>query len=308
MTLITVAANPAFIVQVSDRRLTTGTGAVFTEDATKVVYIQTPSAQFLMGYTGLAIIGKQPTNQVLMELLEEALKFSDLEFEKAVNKFCSLLTAKWSEWRIRHIGEAYTRLSIVLTGYIFTEEGVAGPLQVLLSNFQEWGIGDSDKAWTEFKTYFLSPKDEWSTLLQRIGAYDAVQPEMLENVRPLLAEGKPPEAARDLLLSWLPKQSTSFPSVGARANAVILKPGEMPTGSYHSDVATSAIHGFDSLTMQDKERSVLTSGLTIEKVGEPGPAMISDVPRRQPCPCGSGRQYRRCHGIRKQSGYSFPAK
>lgn len=308
MTLITVAANPAFIVQVSDRRLTTGTGAVYTEDATKVVYIQTPSAQFLMGYTGLAIINNQPTNQVLMELLEKALKSVELDFEKGVHEFCSLLTARWSTWRMRKIDAAHTRLSIVLTGYVFTENGSVGPLQVLLSNFQEWGKGDSKEAWDEFKTYFLTPKDEWSTLLQRIGAYDAAPTDMLEEVRPLLAKGKPPEAARDLLLSWLPKQSTSFPSVGARANAVILKPGEMPTGSYHSDVATSAIHGFDSLIVQDEETSLLTSGLIIEKVGEPGPSMISEVSRRQPCPCGSGRQYRRCHGIRKQSGYSFPAK
>lgn len=198
-------------MQVSDRQLTTDTGAVLTEDETKVVYIETPDAQFIMGYTGLAMVGKQPTNQILMELLFESFSSSGVEIDDAIPAFVQALSKRWQEWSVRRHGSMYTRLSVVLTGFRLLDDRSYGPFQILLTNFQDWGKSDSVHVWDEFKIQLLSPKDEWSTLLQRIGNYDALPLEMIEELRPLLAEGKPPEAARDKILSW--RFRSSRPSI-----------------------------------------------------------------------------------------------
>ncbi|MET4618722.1 hypothetical protein ABIE18_000145 [Arthrobacter sp. 2762] len=295
LTLITVAANPDFIVQLSDRRLTTADGGIFTEDETKVIYIQTPSWQVVMGYTGLARFGRQPTNQVLMELMEAALLASNHQIDATFEKFRELITEKWKKREARQAG-VHARLSIVITG--FTLDGDAryrGPFQWLITNFQDWGVADHAAPWPEFKNTFLSPVGEWPTVIQRVGAYQALPQTQVEELRGRLDKGVPASAVTDSMLNLLPGQSRAFPTVGTRANSVIIRPYMEPEGSYHSFEEVRAIHMFDSIQVDSAGEIMMMFQPTVEQVS-PGTGFITDVPKRQPCPCGSGMQYRRCHG------------
>ena len=43
-------------------------------------------------------------------------------------------------------------------------------------------------------------------------------------------------------------------------------------------------------------KKVPTTGLKYTSPGESGPRATGEVPRNAPCPCGSGKKYKRCHG------------
>lgn len=296
-------------MQLSDRRLTTPTGGIFTEDETKVVYVRTPTLQLLMGYTGLATIGREPTNRILMELMGKALEESALETGATIERFVELLTETWKERRVQAAGAVNTRLSIVLTAFELLGDGKsAGPYQCFVTNFQDWTVSDELVPWPEFRSLYRNPQEEWSVSVQRIGAYDALPPSEIEKLRTLLKPGVPPEAVRDSMLSLLPAQSAAFPTVGTRANSVILRPHQEPEGSYHSFNEVRSIQHFDQVIATSPTEILMVSQATITQEAR-GPGFITEVPRRQPCSCGSGIQYRRCHGKKPSaaSGIIFPA-
>jgi hypothetical protein len=309
LTLITVAANRDFIVQLSDRRLTSD-GNVFTEDETKVIYIQTPTFQGVMGYTGLATIYRQPTNQVLMDLMMTALEDTELDIDAAMRRFSQLLTETWMERRVQRAGKANTRLSVILTGFRLSgQTEYSGPLQCFITNFQEWGVGDHALPWPEFTILFRSPRGDWPTTVQRIGAHQALSLDEAEKLRERLAEGIPPTAVRDSMLDLLPSQSAAYPTIGTRANVVIIRPHQEPEGSYHAFNEVRAIQMFDQVIATSPKEIVIISRMTVKQISE-GEGFITEIPRRQPCSCMSGLPYRRCHGKRSSTakGIIFPAK
>jgi hypothetical protein len=75
MTLIVAAANPHFVVQVSDRRLSWPSGEIVTteegeeKEEGKTILWVLPSERFLVGYAGLAQIGQQSMAEVLSEII-----------------------------------------------------------------------------------------------------------------------------------------------------------------------------------------------------------------------------------------------
>ncbi|MEV5052040.1 SEC-C domain-containing protein [Arthrobacter sp. LAR12-1-1.1] len=254
----------------------------------------------MMGYTGLAIIGKksQPTIQVLMDLMYEALEEAELDFGVAVERFRLLLTAAWNEPRIRHLGPATARLSIVLTGFqLFGEGKYKGPYQWLITNYQELGgKKDHELAWPEFQSYVRAPQDDWPMWIYRIGEHRALPTSEAETIRERLAEGIPPQAVKDSMLNLLPRQSATHPIIGTRANAVTLRPYGEPEGSYHSyDGGVHDIGSFDRVVVEAPGEMFMVSSLTVKRAS-PGAKFVTEVPMRQPCPCGSGLEYRRCHG------------
>jgi hypothetical protein len=298
MTLVTVAANPAFVVQFSDRRLSDSDGGVYTEEATKVVYLQAPTWRFVMGYTGLALVRGVATNRILIDLMFEAMKTSELDAEGCFKEFRRLLSIKWREWAVRSAGPTHSRLTVMLTGYLEPAAGGhSGPLQCLITNYQDWGTGDSATAREDFDIVFRSHGDaaEWPTIVQRIGAWQALGVGEAEELRELLAPGVPPSAVVDSLLSRLPAHSAAFPTIGPRANAVVLKPFHPPEGSYHSPEEVRTIHFFDQIVAKSPDNIRASHGMQITQVTE-GEAFITNNGQRQPCSCRSGKQYRRCHG------------
>lgn len=297
MTLVTVAVNPDFIVQVSDRRLT-GSAGPLTEDETKAIYIATPSAQFLMGYTGLASVGKMGTNFTLMDLLQSALSEADLDMELTTELLAAKLSERWQKWDIKRVGKTNARLSLILTGYEFEDlkdgQRSYAIKQRMVSNFQDWGVGDYPEAQDNFWVY---DHQFGGVTLQRIGAYDALDmPTIERELWPLLEPGKPPEAIRDKLLHMLLGQSQDFPTVGKRANAIILRPGYDPVSSYHSPEGTVSLYSHDSVVASSKDDILMFGKPEIRADSPEAPRFVNPVSKRALCPCGSGLQYRRCCG------------
>ncbi len=71
MTLIITAITQSAIVQVSDRRLTWPNGKIYNDNTNKATIISCQDGYFSVAYTGLALIGKKPTGEWLLDFCYE---------------------------------------------------------------------------------------------------------------------------------------------------------------------------------------------------------------------------------------------
>jgi hypothetical protein len=300
VTLIVVGGCPAFIVQVSDRRLTWSDGRAPEEEECKAIHLRLPAADFLIGYTGLAKIGSKRTSDVIMEILVDAAAASGYDANRLFETLADELSGMFGSWPIRSLTSAQRRLTVMATGFIYRDlQTIPGPFQVLLTNYQDWFRGDSRDAWPTFRTMWRSPTggDPWSTLLERVGAWPALPNAEFQTFHALLTGKAPAHAFRDKVIAAMPAIADNHPTVGRELNAAILPIGDDVFWSYH---VTS-----NKLIMQRGDRVVVTPEATFAERGRgyravgaqsARPLVVPAVPRRQPCPCGSGRQYRLCHG------------
>ena len=198
-------------------------------------------------------------------------------------------------------------MSMMMTGFHRIDDEHHTPIQCLWSNFQDWGAGDAEEAWDEFHfTLFRVRAGEvWPTLVQRIGAYNALPPEQVEQeFRPLLAKGRPPVAIRNKTIRVLPTQSRIHRTIGVNANAAILFPNGAVEWSYWTGAPSWKV-SLGNTVLATSEQVLLIADAEIEVAAtEPGgrpqppgaPMVVPQVPKNRPCPCGSGKRYRQCHG------------
>lgn len=305
MTLITVAANPAFIVQVADRRLSTAAGPLPVEQ-TKAIHFHLPASDFLVGYTGLALVGNKGMHQILMEVLQRSAELGNYEIGPTAEAITAELTKVFRSKEVRAYRPEDRRLTVMMTGFNRIESTRYTLIQGLWTNYQDWNVGDYVEANDTFMfTHFaVRPGETWPTIVQRIGAFEESQLPRIESaIRPLLSQGKPPRAVRDRLVLDLPELSRQHRTVGVNANAAILYPNGQIEWSYstgkpewHYSIGNSviAVPGQD-LMVSDFVVEVVDSKSIPDRGGT---AMtVPRVAKNRPCPCGSGRRYRQCHGL-----------
>jgi hypothetical protein len=122
-----------------------------------------------------------------------------------------------------------------------------------------------------------------------------------DEIKALLTEGKPPHAARDEILDLLPGWSErSGDTIGMQANSIVISAGrESPEWAYHSQHNTHVTH-LGTTVMSKPEGSYVFADVQVHADdSETTAPMVVPRPqggRRRPCPCGSGKQYRLCHG------------
>lgn len=307
MTLITAAANFAFVVQVADRRLTGPTGTV-AQEQTKAIHFHLPTADFLVGYTGLAIVHGEPMHRELMVLLADSAHQASFELLATADAITKNLTRLFRSPKVMAYRPQDRRLSMMMTGFHRVDDERHTVIQGLWSNFQEWGVRDAAVAWDEFcfTPFSVRANQAWPTLVERIGAYDALLPERVESeFRPLLASGRPPVAIRDKILHTLPAQSALHPTIGVNANAAILLPNGAVEWSYWTGTPSWQV-SFGNTVLATPEQTLLLADLSLHVSDQAGefrqtgvPVIVPQIARSRPCPCGSGKRYRRCHGKRR---------
>lgn len=304
MTLVTAAANPAFVVQVSDRRLTSAAG-VSVEQETKAIHLRLPTSDMLIGYTGLARVGTKPMSFEISEALADAAIAAEFQPYETVQQFTTQMTERFRRSPIRRYRASDKRLTVMATGFVRFEEGHT-VVQALVTNFQNWGVGDDAEAWDTFQLTPFSAKagEPWPTLIQRVGAWGALSGPVAESqIRPLLAVGKPPHAVRDKMLALLPSQSALFSTVGVDANAAILLPSGETSWTHSVEHNAWSVSGGTTVSAFP-ESTIIAADVTITASDDAGnidtsgtPMLVPRVPKQRPCPCGSGKRYRQCHGL-----------
>jgi hypothetical protein len=303
MTIIAVAANPHFAVQVSDRRLTRQAGHTYkpvTDEENKALYWVFPDAHFVVGYTGIARVGREPMDEVLAVILVNLGIAAGYGATNAIAAIPAELDRVFRTKMPRSVSASMRRLTVMITGFQPGNDRW-NPTHCLVSNFQRWGSRDADDAAEHFalQTIAADPSEGWPTLLQHVGARHAVRQHETDDLRTLLAEGKPPRAVRDkmvdLLYAW---SSRSHGTIGLQANSVVIEAGiGQPDWRYHSEHNSHTIHG--GMTVMCTPETAYAARFQVSADDPTStPPMVVPMPhsRRSPCPCGSSRQYRLCHG------------
>jgi len=303
MTLVVVAANPHFIVQVSDRRITAAAARVLSEESNKTIVWTTEGARFLVGYTGVAgTTDKIDTHFLLCELIQDCAPRASFD-PFATIELVGAELGKVLQKRKPYRGVALEakRLTVSFTGILYDDAGVGAPVHAQVSNFQRWGKPDEVRARSGFDVqHFEEPLGTpWPTLISAIGAWNVVTSEDYDRIGSLLVSGKPPRAVRDWMLSMLPEWALrAHGTVGLQASSVIVTAdlNSPPRTRYHSSVNSPSIFEVSQvfttpqicMAMVDPE---ITAG---DEGGRP--LAVPRVDPRRRCPCGSGKVYRLCHG------------
>lgn len=302
MTLILAMVNREQAVLVSDRRLTIN-GQLTDDDSNKAAAICVRDARLALAFTGLARAGSFVTNRWLAKSLADIAKPEHL-MEPLIDRFVDLANRDISQLPVR----IDKRLTFVFVGYSHDFDPPRACLW-RVSNF-EGGPTDhpSDQAAAEFtKVLWIAnhPPPECVCLFRSFGSKVAVSATQMSSLHDLLHGRKPARALVGKAVAILHEAADSPAAegtIGKRATSIVLPsdPYVSYSAEYHSDQATHRVGGVTHIEARGGEHGVWVleteSNETFDAAGRPVISVFPKVGRNEPCPCGSGRKYKICHG------------
>jgi hypothetical protein len=300
MTIVLTLANADQLIQVSDRRLSID-GHLVDDDAFKGGVLICANARFAFGFAGLAKCGTFNTDFWLLENLTklgqpdfDAKSILDRLTEKATLDFSSLPS-------IANVSAKDKRLSVMFSGYLYHHSPPMAAYAIM-TNFQNFNtFNDDANARDSFKcTYWneKSPRQENSTFIQRIGVWPAMFTNDETSLRILLSERKPAKAIVDKtveIIRNMADRPQAGGTIGKQLSSVILPRdfNTVPTTEYHSMYTKSVMYP-TPMAVSTKEMQL---AMARPEINSDSPIVFPKVGRNAPCPCGSGRKYKHCHGF-----------
>lgn len=305
VTLIITAMNPDFAVQVSDRRLTSMSSAMrrtVDDEFGKALVWTGANGRFIAGFTGItSSAATRGTTAMLAEILQRVAEPCGFDSGRMLNAIPDELSKEVLRRFATQSREA-RRLTVSLTGFIDRPPGLRPmPTQVLYTNFQFWGSHDAPEAFDDFTlTPFTPVQDaDWPTAIQRFGAWATTGQEECEEIRSLLAPGKPASAAVGKIVSMFPRLAQrAGGTVGGQLTSVVLPsdPNRGVESTYHSSISSPRQYMVSQVVTRP-ELGLAVLDPMIERVSDGPPVVVARPDSgRAPCPCGSGARYRNCHG------------
>lgn len=301
MTLIITLGNSDQFIQISDRRLTVD-GELKDDESNKAGVLYCKNARLAYGFTGLARAGNFDTKNWLLKALSEcsppdylAQNILERLKERATNDFKTIPPLK-------RVPQSSKRLSIMFSGYLYHNNPPRGVFAIL-SNFQDFSfsIGNGE-LWDEFKcTYYgeKRPSNEEFSVVQRVGIWPARKKGEVASLRKLLVEHKPVDAIigkATALMSDLADRPEAGNTIGKQLSTIILpRDNTLPAKvGYHSNVVADTIFYPDMVNL-----GWILSNASVSSGSASEPLMVPKVGRNEPCPCKSGKKYKKCHGVNR---------
>jgi len=285
MTQIVAAGNHSYAVVAADRRFTVN-GALVDEaddERNKLMLIATRTARLGVAFCGLGRLGPFETERWLAVLLLETLRAGggtpDLELlcRRATDDFAALradVSAQKCVW-------------IVMAGFVSEPDGVT-PAYAFVSNAE---LGRSGLRAGAFRSEVFEPEGrDQQAYAMSLGAVH-VRDASVDELKTIVTNDNPPEATVGAALRILRearRDSSTGDLVGDRCGSVVVwsEKARQPEGRYFGQ--RGATRQFMP-TLVTSERVHLN--VTLDR-----PRMVA--PRNGPCPCGSGKRFRACHGAR----------
>jgi len=302
MTLILGLMNRAHTVLVSDRRLTCD-GVLVEEESNKAATLICRDARVAIAFTGLARQGDFRTNRWLLEALSSSAG-PDFLVEPIIARFRERAIRDLASVTVRN--PADKRLSIVMAGYVY-EEAVPRCYCWLISNFEKFGSPPHREPGNTFEvsSYREQRPGDQDCYALFIAGTDVVSDDAVASMRTLLKEQRPAGALVGKAIEVLHASADSPKSggrIGKQCTSIVLPsdPSKAAEVKYHTVTATYTLHGVSHVEARGSEFGIyIIDDPEIEyrnASGAPGLLAIPKVGRNQPCPCGSGKKYKRCHG------------
>jgi hypothetical protein len=271
-------------------------------------------ARLAVAFTGLAQAGTFLTRRWLLEALLESAE-PDRLIGPTISRFRDRAAREFA--KITEVRKSDKRLSVVLAGYCYDEEPPRC-YYFLVSNFE--GFDDQQQPLAvpshEFSVHWCResrPSEEPPSLVIVAGAYRAVDQNHIHILRTLLRENRPPQALVGKgveILRDVAENHQSSNLIGKQCTSIVLPsdPEATPLVQYHSSKITRKIYGTSLIEARGANYGAfILESPEIQAQDSTGRPLILDVPRvgrNHPCPCGSGRKYKKCHGRPGDKGLS----
>jgi len=305
MTLIIALGNSEQIIQVSDRRLTVN-GQLQDDESNKAGVLITADARLTFGFTGLARAGSFATREWLNSILQqhEGRDFSAYNIleglkERATRDF------RTSPAR-RYIPRNHRALGIMFSGFTYLHSPPTA-VYAILRNYSYFDSSAQPYVWEHFECTYWSERrpstdDREISLVQKLGFWPAMNEEDVGTLRPLLIQRKPARAILGKaieVLHAIADRPEACGTIGKQLSSIILpRDVKIPvTSDYHSNALTHTVYMPDFVVITEQGRATFTNA-SVEPVDPANtpPMAVPRVSRNSPCPCMSGKKYKRCHG------------
>ncbi len=313
MTLILTLGNIDQIVQVSDRRLVSG-GSLVEDESNKAGVFNCQNARLAFGYTGLAKYGRFDT---LFWLAENLASLGPPDFQAG----CILERLKskaTQDFNNRHDLAAllpqYKRLSVIFSGYLYNYSPPRMEYAVL-TNYQDCvKERDASEARDSFELTFINektPRPENPVFIRAIGAWSAMREGDLTALTTLLTQRKPARAivhkAAEVVRNIADRPQADG-KIGKQLSTIVLPRDRdaIPIAEYHTAVPKTIMY-YPAVvkSLPDVQIAVVNPEYEISNETGALPTVFPKVGRNKPCPCGSGKKYKKCHGSLPPSSFDL---
>lgn len=300
MTMIIAVANDEHIIQLSDRRLSSQLSVV--DESNKAGSFVSDDGRFVYGYAGLAKVGVFNTNKWILDTLLESAPPDYLSIPM-LHRFRKKATDFFrADPSITQLSLRNRRISIMFTGYLY-ENDPPIPVFLLVSNFEDYQA-ISPVAWQDFKITGnkLIPNKKKMTLIQVIGSgSELLSVEHMKRLENLLLENKPMEAVVGSGVKIIREVSDqSKGTVGKQISSIYLPRDSTKSisGQYHTSVLShySFLPNHSIFTSERGVMVMMDFEIRPQVPTSKNYISIPKVGRNAPCPCSSGKKYKRCHG------------
>lgn len=307
MTIIIALGNNDQIIQISDRRLSSN-GALIDDESNKAGVLFCNNARMTFGYTGLARYGSFETIKWLLKSLHESATP-----EYAIGEILERLKTKATETFLKHrelkfLSNELKKLAVMFSGYL----NIDGELKqgcAILSNYHDFKTNNAfPVAQSEFQINYSSATRGiiWPTLIQRVGNWRALTNDHIDELREFLTQKNPHQAVVGKTLEIIKMMSDSPISAGTIGKQLmcVIIPRNHELGvecNYYSDYVKSETF-LPAIVYAMPGQHMIVENIKIEPVESTTPPIsVPKAPKNSPCPCGSLKKYKHCHGKRKRN-------
>lgn len=271
MTLVVMAQNDHYAIQVSDRRLTEPNGDVFTDESGKAIVYNSHKCRLIFGFTGIAFLGEDPTREWLASTLRDVSP-PDYEPPATLERLAERLTRKFS-------GNATLRnsmhrgLTVMFNGFAYPDQGPHA-MYGFITNFQNFDTGFDEAPWPEFRLFLdIAPFGKFPKgIIQRVGMQNVFGQDQAEALRAVVASGAAAAAVVDATVEIMrlsADERLADDRIGKQMMSVIVSAdtAQSPTGAYHSAAQTSTTY-MPTVVVALRDGGVVFSELKAERGGD----------------------------------------
>lgn len=289
MTLILGALTPEYVVVGADRRISDN-GRCIDDESTKLTVLVTPDARTVIAYTGIAQLGSVKTEIWIIEAIRQAQSLTpDLHsiLEDLRTK------AETTIGQLAKVNPPDIRLTLLVAGMTYQDSGAEAKAWKI-TNWEHTPDGAITK---EFQLITYSPTNPNGTLYISTGNSKAVKDVDVGTLEEMLRLRKPAVGVEKKIHDIIRNASLSPYSgntIGPQCNTcIVLRDTAQPiSATYYSDHTARVVYGVNAVL-----HNMFSYGSSLTVSDSSPPAVVPKQGRNEPCSCGSGEKYKKCHGI-----------
>lgn len=292
----------------SDRRLTVGR-KIETDAQDKMCVVMTDDARAVLSFSGLAKFGNLDFHNWLIDKFTECGE-PDFQLPNILNRLKGKLDNElFSATDAKRLGNSQRALSIHVAGFRYVPSvlHVTGieplPFYVMLSNYEKpVGGGDpsTPSAFFESSVFLPTVGVARCKLCAAIGNTRAISHSDLKEIGEQAYYISDRAVALKLKAAIISssKSPLSASTVGGKVSTVVVPADrdQSVVGDFHSDDLSLKYYQPASVICTS------TGGIAIKRMSvhyggvKPPVMVVPQVAKKAPCPCGSRKRYKDCHG------------